>query len=237
MRGIPWVALPTSLLAMVDAAIGGKTAVDLPQGKNLVGAFHPPAMVLADLDTLATLPPRELRSGMAEIVKSAVVGDSKLLGMIEALNGELDPARLDAIVRRAARVKIRVVEEDPFENRGPREALNLGHTIGHAIEACSNYEIPHGEAVALGLIAESALAEKLQVAEAGLSARLTAVLQALGLPTTYEAKVEAIIACVNGDKKRRDGKVRWALPVAPGKVRVGLEVSEEDVRQALAVLG
>jgi 3-dehydroquinate synthase len=237
MRGIAWAAAPTSLLGMVDAAIGGKTAVNLPQGKNLVGAFYPPSLVIEDLDALATLPPAELRAGMAEVVKTAIVGDSKMLEMIEALEGRIDPEQLDTIVRRAVRVKIRVVEEDPFESHGPREALNLGHTIGHAIESFSNYGIAHGEAVGLGLIAEAALAEHLQVAESGLSERLTTLLGALGLPTRHSAPAEELLPRIGGDKKRRNGKVRWALPVAPGKVRIGLEVADDEVRQALSVLG
>jgi 3-dehydroquinate synthase len=237
LRGIPWVALPTSLLGMVDAAIGGKTAVDLPQGKNLIGSFYPPAMVLADLDTLSTLPQTELRSGMAEAVKSAMVGDSKLLGMIEALRGELAPGKLDSIVRRAGRVKIRVVEEDPFERRGPREALNFGHTIGHAVEAWSNYKIPHGEAVSIGMTAESKLSEMIGTAEPGLSDRLSALLTALGLPVRCEAPANKLLELMAADKKRRGGRIKWALPIAAGKVRVGLEVPEEDVLQALKSIG
>jgi shikimate kinase / 3-dehydroquinate synthase len=237
LRGIPWVALPTSLLGMVDAAIGGKTAVDLPQGKNLVGSFYPPALVLADLDTLATLPKTELRMGMAEVVKAAMVGDSKLLGKVEQLNGKLDPEKLDGIVRRAGRVKIRVVEEDPYERHGPREALNFGHTIGHALEAWSDYKIAHGEAVAIGMVAESKLSEKIGIAEPGLSETLSALLRTLDLPVRYEAPAEKILEHIAADKKRRGGRIKWALPIAAGKVRVGLEVPEEDVLQSLKSIG
>jgi 3-dehydroquinate synthetase len=222
---------------MVDAAIGGKTAVDLPQGKNLIGSFYPPAMVLADLDTLATLPPQELRTGMAEVVKSAMIGDSKLLGMIEALNGEVAPEKLDGIVRRSARVKIRVVEEDPYERRGPREALNFGHTIGHAVETWSNYEIPHGDAVAIGMAAESKLSERIGIAEHGLSDKLCALLINLGLPVRCEAPVDKILELMAADKKRRGGRIKWALPISAGKVRVGLEVPDEDVLQSLKSIG
>jgi shikimate kinase/3-dehydroquinate synthase len=236
IRGVAWVALPTSLLGMVDAAIGGKTAVDLPQGKNLVGSFYPPAMVLADLDTLATLPERELRMGLSEAVKAAVVGDSKLLGILEKMEGRLEPAGLDEIVRRAARVKVRVVEEDPFERRGPREALNFGHTIGHAIESVSKYRVPHGEAVALGMVVESALAENIGIAEPGLSSRLTCLLAALRLPTRHKTSAEKVLEQVAADKKRRGGRVKWALPISAGKVRVGLDVADEDIRKALEVL-
>jgi shikimate kinase/3-dehydroquinate synthase len=237
LRGLPWVALSTSLLGMVDAAIGGKTAVDMPQGKNLIGSFYPPELVLADLDTLKTLPASEIMMGMSEAIKTAVVGDSKLLGKIETLAGQVTPDGLDWIVRRAARVKIRVVEEDPFERRGPREALNFGHTLGHGIEANSNFQIPHGEAVALGMVAESALAQKIGVAETNLCERLTGVLSAYGLPVKHTASVEKILEFVQADKKRRGGRVKWALPVTAGKVRVGLDVADEDVRQALVSIG
>jgi shikimate kinase/3-dehydroquinate synthase len=237
LRGVSWAALSTSLLGMVDAAIGGKTAVDMPQGKNLIGAFYPPAMVMEDLDVLSTLPPHELKMGMSEAIKNAVVGDSKLLAKIESLSGQTAPDGLDWIVRRAARVKIRVVEEDPFERRGPREALNFGHTLGHGIEANSEYRMAHGEAVALGMIAESRLAEKIGVAEANLGDRLTGLLTSFQLPVRHEAPVEKILAFVQSDKKRRGGRVKWALPVTAGKVRVGLDVADDDVRQALLSIG
>jgi shikimate kinase/3-dehydroquinate synthase len=237
LRGVTWVALSTSLLGMVDAAIGGKTAVDMPQGKNLVGSFYPAALVVEDLDTLATLPPHEMKMGMAEAIKTAVVGDSKLLGKIEALDGTIPFDALDSIVRRAARVKIRVVEEDPFERRGPREALNFGHTLGHGIEANSDFRIPHGEAVAVGMVAESKLAEKIGIAESDLSGRLTGLLSAFELPVQHSAPVEKVLGYVNSDKKRRGGRVKWALPVTAGKVRVGLDVADEDVRQALLAIG
>jgi shikimate kinase/3-dehydroquinate synthase len=237
LRGIPWVALPTSLMGMVDAAIGGKTAVDLPLGKNLIGSFYPPAMVLADLDTLATLPEPELRMGMSEVVKSAMVGDSKLLGLIEGLGDAIVPEKLDGLVRRAGRVKIRVVEEDPFERRGPREALNFGHTIGHAIEAWSGYRIPHGEAVAIGMVAESKLAEKIGVADPALSEKLETLLTTLRLPIRCEAPADKILEYVGADKKRRGGRTKWALPITAGKVRIGLDVSDEDVLQSLQFAG
>jgi shikimate kinase/3-dehydroquinate synthase len=237
LRGVSWVALSTSLLGMVDAAIGGKTAVDMPQGKNLIGSFNPPALVLADLDVLSTLPADEIKMGMSEAIKTAVVGDSKLLAKIEMQAGQLTPDGLDWIVRRAARVKIRVVEEDPFERRGPREALNFGHTLGHGIEAHSNFQIPHGEAVALGMVAESTLAETVGVAETNLRERLTGILTAYGLPVRHTAPVASILGLVQADKKRRGGRVKWALPVAAGKVRVGLDVADDDVRQALVSIG
>ncbi|MFN2299127.1 MAG: 3-dehydroquinate synthase [Anaerolineales bacterium] len=237
LRGVSWVALSTSLLGMVDAAIGGKTAVDMPQGKNLIGSFYPPSLVMEDLDVLSTLPEREIRMGMSEAIKTAVVGDSKLLGKIEELAGQVTPDGLDWIVRRAARVKIRVVEEDPFERRGPREALNFGHTLGHGIEAHSDYRIPHGEAVALGMVAESALAEKTGVAETDLCGRLTSLLTTYGLPVRHDAPVEDVLAFVQADKKRRGGRVKWALPVTAGRVRVGLDVPDKKVRQALQSIG
>jgi shikimate kinase / 3-dehydroquinate synthase len=236
MRGVAWVAMPTSLLGMVDAALGGKTAVDLPQGKNMVGCFYSPALVLADLDTLTTLPATEMRAGMAEVIKAAVVGDSKLLAVLEGMHGCLDTGQLDEVIRRAVRVKIRVVEEDPYERRGPREALNFGHTIGHAIETQAQYRLSHGECVALGMVCEAALAERLQVADSGLMARLRTLIGAYGLPVRHDAPVEEILERSRADKKRSAGRVRWALPVRPGRVRVGLDAAEEDVRRALDVL-
>jgi shikimate kinase/3-dehydroquinate synthase len=237
LRGVSWVAISTSLLGMVDAAIGGKTAVDMPQGKNLIGSFYPPALVLADLDVLSTLPPQELKMGMSEAIKTAVVGDSKLLGKIEALEGRITPDGLDWIVRRAARVKIRVVEEDPFERRGPREALNFGHTIGHAIEAWSGYQIAHGEAVAIGMVAESKLSEKIGVADPALSEKLETLLTTLRLPIRFEAPAEKILEHVGADKKRRGGRAKWALPITAGKVRIGLDVADEDVLHSLKSVG
>jgi shikimate kinase / 3-dehydroquinate synthase len=153
MRGIQWIALPTTLLGMVDASLGGKTGIDLPEGKNLVGSFHPPKLVLADPGLLFTLPERELTSGMAEVVKHGIISDPELFGMCK--NGmDWVKQNLEEIVKRAMAVKIQIIEEDPYE-KGDRAALNLGHTVGHAVELVSDFELRHGEAVAIGMVMEA----------------------------------------------------------------------------------
>ncbi len=232
MRGVRWLAVPTTLLAMVDASIGGKVGVDLPQGKNLVGAFYPPARVVTDTDTLATLPETEFRAGLAELLKAAVIGDPELLGWIERGDG-LPTLRW---IERALAVKIAVVEADPHEG-GARASLNFGHTIAHGIEAAADYSLRHGEAVAIGMVGETMLAEALGIAEAGLGARLGTALDRLGLPTAYAGlNPDAIRRAMDSDKKRAQGQLKFALPVAPGDVRIGVEVPEDALRQVLTRL-
>ncbi len=226
LRGMNWVILPTTLLAMVDSSLGGKTGADLPQGKNLVGAFHPPRLVVADPLTLATLPEVELRSGLAEVVKHAVIGDPALF---ESCQMGWKSVRSDwvDIVRRAMAVKVRVIEEDPFE-KGPRAALNLGHTVGHAVEQASGYRLRHGEAVAIGMVAEARLSERLKLAEKGLAETIAATIHGLGLPTEIPAGLdrESIERAMQVDKKRAGGSVRFALPIRVGEVRVGIEIGD-----------
>jgi shikimate kinase / 3-dehydroquinate synthase len=227
-RGIAWVVLPTTLLAMTDASMGGKTAVDLPQGKNLVGAFHPPQLVLADPDTLASLPQAELRSGLAEVVKAGIIGDAVLFQQC-ALGWEAVCKDWNEIVRRAMAVKIEVIQQDPYE-QGSRAALNLGHTIGHALESASAYTLRHGEAVSIGMVVEARIAEKIGLAEPGLADMLTEVLSGLGLPTTWPRQISRkdVLFAMEVDKKRRAGKVRFSLPVHVGEVKVGCEVEDLD---------
>jgi shikimate kinase/3-dehydroquinate synthase len=226
LRGIPWVALPTSLLAMVDASLGGKTGMDLPQGKNLVGAFHPPALVLSDPGLLATLPELELRSGMAEIVKAGVIGDPRLFEMCEQ-GWQFVQANLAEIVRRGMAVKIGIIQDDPYE-KGRRAALNLGHTIGHALERASDYELRHGEAVSIGMVAEARLAEKMGFAGVGLADQIAGVLQALNLPVSIPKAIDRSLVwqTLNLDKKRSGGQVLFALPVQIGEVKIGCVVDE-----------
>ncbi|MBT3389658.1 MAG: 3-dehydroquinate synthase [Chloroflexi bacterium] len=233
LRGVPWVAVPTSLLAMVDASMGGKTGADLPQGKNLIGAFHPPRLVLADPEVLATLPEEELRSGMGEVVKHGVIADAKLFEICRNFRGLTDLGGL--LVSRAMAVKIRVIEQDPFE-RGIRAALNLGHTIGHAVELVSGFELRHGEAVAIGTVAEARLAEQIGLAESGLANKIAAVLQAVGLPTEIPPELDrdALIHAMQYDKKKSGGAVKFALPAAIGDVRVGIEAADMGIAQVIA---
>lgn len=230
LRGVRWVNVPTSLLAMVDSSLGGKTGADLPQGKNLIGAFYPPALVLADADLLASLPAVELRSGMAEVIKHGILGDPALFD----LTSQGIPDDLVALVRRAMAVKVRVIEIDPYE-RGLRAALNLGHTVGHAVELVSNFELRHGEAISIGLVAEARLAEKLRIAESGLSEVIASALVNAGLPVTIPPEMDrqAVIRATGVDKKRSGGKSRFALPVRIGEAVTGVEVIDFDWLEAL----
>ncbi len=226
LRGVSWVNLPTSLLAMVDASLGGKTGANLPQGKNLIGAFHAPRLVLSDARTLVTLPQPEFRNGLAEVVKHGVIADEALFdlcaGGLEGLAGDWD-----ALVRRAAAVKIKIIEQDPFEG-GLRQVLNLGHTLGHALEKVLDYRIRHGEAVALGMVAEARLAEAIGLAQRGVAGQIAACLAGLGLPTVLPDGIDAdeLAAAMAVDKKKADGVVRFALPLRIGKVRHGVVVAD-----------
>jgi shikimate kinase / 3-dehydroquinate synthase len=224
LRGVRWVALPTSLLSMVDASLGGKTGCDLPQGKNLVGAFHPPSLVLADPQVLETLPETELRNGLAEVLKHGILGDPVLFERCsrgwQAVRAELDP-----IVRQAMSVKLRIIQEDPYE-RGERASLNLGHTLGHALEQASDFRIKHGEGVAIGTLAAARLSEQMGLAQAGLSATIEQALDRLGLPIRVPLGLERerILSAMTLDKKRQMGKIRLVLPVRIGASRWGVEV-------------
>jgi shikimate kinase/3-dehydroquinate synthase len=235
LRGIRWVSLPTTLLAMADASVGGKTGADLPQGKNLIGAFHAPAFVLADPDVLATLPEREFRGGLAEIIKHGLIADPLLFDACRELAGlsmeDIRKKPLTDIIRRAMAVKIRIIEQDPFE-QDRRAVLNAGHTIGHAVELESGYALSHGEAVSIGLAVEAEMAEELGIARAGLAGELRTVLEGVGLPVHIPAGMdkEAVLAAVFRDKKRAGGGVRFALPVDIGQVRHGIHLSLDELR-------
>jgi 3-dehydroquinate synthase len=228
LRGVRWVAVPTTLLGMVDASLGGKTGIDLPQGKNLAGAFHQPALVLADPRLLATLPLSELRSGLAEVVKHGVIADPELFALCES--GLPAPEILLTIIRRAVAVKIAVVTQDPFES-GLREVLNFGHTVGHAVERALDYHIRHGEAVSIGMAVEARLAESLGFAEPGLANRLCAALRRLGLPVELPPGLPEgpYRAALRLDKKRQAGHARLSLPVRVGEVRPGVTVDPETL--------
>jgi 3-dehydroquinate synthase len=224
MRGVPYIQVPTTLLAMVDASIGGKTGVDTGAGKNLVGAFHQPSAVLADPETLATLPMPQLRAGLAEVIKHGVIADERYLDRVLAdLPRVLDhrgPQWLDALtplVVRSVEIKADVVNRDEREV-GVRKTLNFGHTLGHAIEVCGNYQMLHGEAVAAGMVLESALAERAAIAEPGTLERVRAAVSAAGLPTARPRGHEPaqLLAATRSDKKARRGVVEYALPQRVG---------------------
>jgi len=244
LRGIPFVQVPTSLLAMIDAATGGKTGVDVPAGKNLVGAFHQPRFVLADVDTLATLPRAHVAAGMAEALKHGVVADAAYFGAILAEAGAIrarDLAALERVVARGVAIKEQVVEADPKE-AGRREVLNFGHTIGHAIEARSGYAFSHGEAVAIGMAVEAALAETAGIGEPGLAAAVQGALERFALPLALPAELPAdeLLDAMRGDKKVRGGALRFALPRRIGEMARdadgawAVEVDEELILQLLA---
>jgi 3-dehydroquinate synthase len=225
MRGIPVVQVPTTLLAMVDASVGGKTAVDVPAGKNLVGAFHQPAAVVADPLVLATLPLAERRAGLAEVLKHGVVADAAYLRRtLDLLPTLLDPAASGApetveVIARSVETKAEVVAADERE-AGRRKILNFGHTLGHAIEAAGGYRLLHGEAVAIGMVLESRLAERLGVAAPGTAATVEAAVRAAGLPAELPRDLDptAVLDATRADKKARAGAVEYALPAAVGRM-------------------
>jgi shikimate kinase / 3-dehydroquinate synthase len=226
MRGVHWVVVPTTMLSMVDASLGGKTGFDLPEGKNLIGSFHSARLVLADPDLLATLPEAELRSGLAEVLKHGVIADHELFELCSA-GLETVKANLSRVIRRAMAVKVKIIEEDPYE-KGLRAALNLGHTVGHAVELVSGFTLRHGEAISIGMVAEAKLAERLTVAGPGVSESIAGSLSALGLPVNIPKNLPRaeIIQAMRMDKKKSNGVVRFALPVEIGRVQIGVEVHD-----------
>jgi len=240
MRGIDHVQLPTSLLAQVDASVGGKVAVNLPAGKNLVGAFHQPRAVIVDIGSLQTLPQRQLRCGLAEIIKHAAIADAEMFGYLEAnmaniLAGEV--VALKYLVARNCQIKAEVVSQDPQE-RGLRAVLNYGHTIGHALErAATQWDLTHGEAVALGMIAESRLATQLGLAEDETASRLYKLIKQAGLPTEATGiDLQQASAALSVDKKIAHNQLR--LPIVPriGQVQITEDVEMATLQQVLSSL-
>lgn len=230
LRGVPFVQIPTTVLSMVDASVGGKTGVDLPQGKNLVGAFKQPSLVVIDPAVIATLPAAEFRSGLAEIVKHGIIAAPEIFRQLEG-DG---PAGLGQLVSDAVRVKVEVVAEDPFE-QGRRATLNLGHTFGHAIEQVSHFSIRHGEGVALGLIAAAHMAGETGHCDPALEGRIRRLLERLDLPVTLSGySVDAVYAAMFFDKKRQGKTLRFILPTRLGDVQIVNNPGEEFVRRALA---
>ena len=242
MRGLPVVQVPTTLLAMIDASVGGKTGVDTPAGKNLIGAFHRPRAVVIDPELLATLPDEHLRAGLAEAVKHGAIADAEYLEWIEdSVEGLVagDAHTIAQLIVRSVEIKAELVARDERE-AGPRATLNFGHTVGHALEALSGYEMLHGEAVAIGMVVEARAGERAGVTAPGTAERLRRVLRRLGLPTSVppELSADEIVARTQGDKKARAGRTeyalverigspassagRWATPVAGETVRAAV---------------
>ncbi len=242
LRGVPIVQVPTTLVGQIDAALGGKTAVDLPEGKNLVGAFHQPVAFVADVSLLATLPPRQLRAALGEAVKMGVLGDERLLELIEE-DGEamargdrqtFESGSLAEVVERCAWAKVEVVSADERES-GPRMTLNLGHTIGHGIEAAAGYsKILHGEAVAYGLRGAFAIARALDITTPERAARVNALLDRLGLGIAPPAvSMESVAEHMATDKKHALGRLSWVLPTATGVI-VRADVPADAVAAGIA---
>jgi 3-dehydroquinate synthetase len=235
---MPVVQVPTSLLAMVDASIGGKVAVNHREGKNLIGAFHQPRLVLADVSALKTLPERELTSGWAEVIKHALIMDGDLLRTLEE-DAErllkLEPDATAPVVSRAMALKAQVVSEDERETTGRRTILNYGHTVGHGLETASRYEaLLHGEAVALGMIAAAAIGRRLGVTPPALTDRQNALLERFGLPTRVRGiDPEDVLRAITLDKKTSDGSVRWVLLEDVGQPVLRADVPLSLVRQVI----
>jgi 3-dehydroquinate synthase len=244
-RGLPFAQLPTTLLAMIDSSIGGKTGVDTPHGKNLLGAFHQPRVVIADLDTLTTLAAPQLAAGMAEAIKHGVIADADYCTALErdrdaVMAPQRDAAALERVVTRSVEIKAAVVAADEREG-GRRAWLNFGHTIGHAVEATNGYTMLHGEAIAIGMALESALAERVGVAERGTGAGIVRLLERFNLPVVLpeNARVDDLVAAMRHDKKRRGDELHFALPrrigAMCGDATTGwtTPVSEDIVREVL----
>lgn len=243
LRGLPFAQVPTTLLAQVDSSVGGKTGVDLPEGKNLVGAFHQPVLVGADPEVLRSLPRREVAAGMAEVVKHAVIRDPEFLTYLEAQADAilaLDPAVLERVVEVNCGIKAAVVGADEREETGLRAVLNFGHTTGHAVEAAMGYGgWLHGECVAVGMVAALAISREAGVlAQADLPDRVAALLGRLGLPTRLPAGLEltALLPLMQRDKKVAAGRIHWVLAERAGRVRVTADVAADVVIRVLESL-
>ncbi len=220
LRGVSWVNIPTTLLAMVDASLGGKTGADLPQGKNLIGAFHAPALVVSDPLVLSTLPASETRSGLAETLKSGIIADPDLYQWLSLHGWPQDVDAVSRLISRAVAVKASVIQSDPLE-KGLRQILNFGHTIGHGIERASNYQLSHGECVAIGMLLETRLAEKIGLAKPGLAEQIRTTLQKTDLSVTVPDSLDknAVIEIMGLDKKRKGKQLHFALPEAIGRMK------------------
>lgn len=237
-RGVPYIQVPTTLLAQVDSSIGGKTAVDLKQGKNLVGAFYQPRLVFSDCNILRTLDKKQIRSGLAEIIKYGIIKDVRLFNYLERNYSSIIDLKLDAltfIVMRASQIKTKIVQRDEREEKGTRIILNFGHTIGHAIEAAARYTgYNHGEAVALGMLAASDISQKLNLIDSITAQRIENLISAVGLPTKIKkSSLAEIIKMHYRDKKFMGGENKFVLVKSIGKTKVVKNIPLKIIRQAL----
>jgi 3-dehydroquinate synthase len=237
-RGVPYVQLPTTLLAMVDSSIGGKTAVDHGRLKNVIGAFYQPRLVAADIDTLKTLPAVEFSNGMAEVIKMAAIISAPLLSYLEkniAKAVALDTSVLEHIVVENARLKAGIVARDEKETGDERIILNYGHTIGHAVEAVSGFALKHGQAVAIGMVVENEISRRLGFLNGSVAARIEKFVKAAGLPTRIPAlDKKKIMRAIQQDKKVRGGKIRFALLKSVGEVFIADNVKPALIEEVLS---
>lgn len=239
MRGVPCIQVPTTLLAMVDSSVGGKVGVDLEAGKNLAGAFHPPIAVWIALETLGTLPQRQFVNGTAEVWKAGCILDERLFETLEAEPLLPGDSRIEHVVRRCIELKAGVVAADEFETTGARAILNFGHTVGHALEVVSGYrDMLHGEAVAVGMVVEATLGERLGTTEAGLAGRVRAALESQGLPTwsRWLEEDDALLEAMRHDKKASRGELAFSLIPSLGECKLVRGVDPLEVRAALRSL-
>jgi shikimate kinase / 3-dehydroquinate synthase len=229
MRGVQWVAVPTTLLSMIDASLGGKTGADLPAGKNMIGAFHSPRLVLADPTVLKTLSQEEFISGLAEIIKHGIIADPVLFDKCQTGFNKIY-TDLENVVKRAIAVKVRVIQEDPYE-KGKRAVLNLGHTLGHAIERVTDYQVRHGEAVGIGMVAAAKVSEFLGIGESGISDIIRSALSKNNLPTVLPDRIDKneLQKVIMLDKKRSLGVPRLALPKRIGEAVWGIELTDPSL--------
>ena len=237
-RGIPHVQIPTTLLAMVDSSIGGKTGVDTGDGKNLIGAFHQPSLVIDDLDVLKTLPRRQFNQGFAEIIKHAVIADANMFRTLQSWKAGAAPA-LQRLIKRNIQIKSRIVAKDEHDRTGERALLNFGHTVGHAIERAGNYrKFLHGEAVSIGMVAACTISMK----KAGLAVdqrdAIVDLLRGFGLPTRLPSNfsLKKIFNAIKFDKKFEIGKVRFVVTPRIGTARITNDVTLNDIREAVKQL-
>lgn len=238
MRGIPFIQVPTSLLAQVDSSVGGKTGVDLPEGKNLIGTFYQPRAVFIDTDVLQTLPRDEFLGGMAEVIKYGASIDAEFFAWLDENRSAilaLDPSAIVPMIRRCCEMKAAVVEQDEHEG-GLRRILNFGHTIGHAVEAASGYQLIHGFAVAIGMRAVAELAVRGGIAEPSVAEKIVRLLEAYNLPIAMPPDQDraTLRRYLNTDKKTRGGRVFFVLPERIGKVRITDQVNEAEIDAVLS---
>jgi 3-dehydroquinate synthase len=236
MRGVALIQVPTTLLAMVDAAIGGKTAVNHHKGKNLIGVFHQPKLVLIDVDTLKTLPPREIKNGLAEVLKYGIIKDPRIIKILEG-NPKVNAAFWQDLIFRCARIKAEVVSKDERELTGYRMILNFGHTIGHAVESLTGYKkYSHGEAIGFGMLAASAIALRLKLLNLSTYKRIKELIARLKLPIRIKLRPQSVIQALKLDKKVRQGRVKFVLPIEIGKVTIRDDVPENAILKVLLEL-